>query len=41
MMILHQKKVRLINDVTSREKNDLSLGIYLTAAKLAQYRLVA
>ena len=31
----------LLNDVTSRRKPDSSLGIYLAAAKLAQYRLVA
>ena len=41
MMIMQQKKVRLVNDVTSRSNPDLNSGIYLTATKLAQYILVA
>ena len=41
MMIMQKKKVRLLNDEKSRRNRDSSLGIYLTAAKVAQYRLVA
>ena len=40
IMILQKKRMRLLNDVTSRRKPDLNLGIYLNAAKVAQYRLV-
>ena len=39
-MITKQEKVRLIHDVTSRRNPDSNLGIYLTADKVAQYRLV-
>ena len=41
MMTPHQKKVILINDETFRKNPESSLGIYLTDAKVAQYRLVA
>ena len=41
MMILNQTKAILVNDETSRRNPDSSLEIYLTAAKLSQYRLVA
>ena len=41
MIILQQKNTRLVNDETSRRNIDSNLGIYLTAAKVAQYRLVA
>ena len=41
MMVLHQKKVKLVNDVISRRDHDYSSVIYLTAAKLSQCRLVA
>ena len=34
-MILQQNKSRSENDVTTRKNPDSSLGIYLTAAKLA------
>ena len=40
MMILQKNKVRLLNDVTSRRNHDFNLGIYLTAAKVAEFRLV-
>ena len=40
MMILKQNKVRLVNDEKSRRKPDYSSGIYLTASKVLQYRLV-
>ena len=40
MMILQKKKVRLLNDEKSRRNRDSSSGIYLTAAKVVQYRLV-
>ena len=40
-MILQKKKVRLVNHVTSRRKPDYSSRIYLTDARVAQYRLVA
>ena len=40
-MILHQKKVRLVNDETYRRKPDPSSGIYLTAAKVVRYRLMS
>ena len=39
-MIMHQKKVRLEKNITTRKKPDLGLVIYLTADKLAQYILV-
>ena len=39
--ILQKKNLRLDNEVTTRKNLDLSLGIYLTAAKVAQCRLVA
>ena len=41
MTILNQKKVRLVNDETSTRNPDSSMGIYLTAAKVAQCTLVA
>ena len=41
MKILHQKKVILVNDVVTRNKPDSVLGIYLTAAKVVQCKLVA
>ena len=41
MAILNQKKVIFVNDETSMRKPDSSSGIYLTAAKVAQRRLVA
>ena len=41
MAILQKKKVILENDVTTRNSPDTSLGIYLIASKLAQFRLVA
>ena len=41
MIILHQKKARLVNDETSRRNPDSSSVIYLTADKVAQCRLVA
>ena len=41
MTILNQKKVRLVNDETSMRNPDSSMGIYLTAAKVAQCTLVA
>ena len=40
MMILNKNKVRLINDVTPRRNPDSSSGIYITADKVAQCRLV-
>ena len=39
-MILQQKMARFLNYETSRRNPDSSFGIYLTAAKVAQYRLV-
>ena len=39
--ILNQEKVILVNDGTSTRNPDSSLGIYLTASKVVQYRLVA
>ena len=39
--MLNQKKVRLVNDETSMRNPDSSSGIYLTAAKVSQFRLVA
>ena len=39
--MLQQNKMNLNNDVTTRKNPDSSPGIYLTAAKVAQYRLVA
>ena len=40
-MILQQKKVRLENDLTTSKNPDSSSVIYITAAKLAKYRIVA
>ena len=40
MEIINQKKVRLAIDENSKRKPDSSLVIYLTAAKVAQCRLV-
>ena len=40
MMTPQQKKVILVYGETSRNNPDLIYGIYLTAAKVAQYRLV-
>ena len=39
--ILHQNKLISDNDVTTRNNPDSSLGIYLTATKVAQCRLVS
>ena len=39
--ILSQKKVRLVNDETSTRNPNLSTGIYLSIAKVAQYRLAS
>ena len=39
-MIPNKKKVRLVNDETSTRKPDSGTVIYLTDAKVAQYRLV-
>ena len=41
MAILNQKKLRLVNDETSMRNPDYSLVIYLTADKVAQFRMVA
>ena len=41
MTILNQRKTRLVNYETSMRNHDLSTGIYLTDAKVAQYRLMA
>ena len=41
MTILNQKKVRLLNDETSMRNPDSSSGIYLTAVKVVQCKLVA
>ena len=42
MMILNQKKVKLANeDTTTRSNHDSTLGIYLTAFKVAQCIQVA
>ena len=41
MMILQQKKVRLVKDEISGRNPDSSSVIYLTAAKLAKCILVA
>ena len=41
MTILHQNKSRLVNDETSRRNPDSSSGIYLTAAKVDKFILVA
>ena len=38
--ILNKKKVRLLNDETSRSNPDSSSSIYLNSAKVAQYILV-
>ena len=40
MVILNKKKVILVNDETSMRNLDYSSRIYLTASKVAQYRLV-
>ena len=41
-MILMQKKIKLTNeDANTRRNPDSTSGIYLTAAKVAQYREVA
>ena len=40
MTILYQNNVILVNDETSMNNPDSSLVIYLTAAKVAQCRLV-
>ena len=40
-MILNQKKVKLVNYETFMGNPGLSTGIYLTANKVAQCRLVA
>ena len=40
-MILQKKKEILVNDGTFRRNPDYGLVIYLNAAKLAQYILVA
>ena len=40
-MILNQRKAILVNDETSIRNLDSNTGIYLTAAKVAHYRLVA
>ena len=41
MTILQQNKVRLDNDVTTRNNPESSSVIYLAADKVAQCRLVA
>ena len=41
MMIVHQKKAKLDNDVTIKNNTDSSSGIQLTASKVAQYRWMA
>ena len=41
MMILQQRKVRLVKDETSGRNPDSSSGIYPTATKLAQCILAA
>ena len=41
MTIINQKKARLVNDETSSRNPYPSTGIYLTASKVAQFRLVA
>ena len=41
MMIMHKNKVRLDNDVTTRNNPDSSSVIYLSASKVAQCRMVA
>ena len=40
MSIINQKKVILVNNETSARNPCSSSGVYLTAVKLAQYRLV-
>ena len=40
MEILQKYKALLENDVATRKNPDYSLGVYLTAAKEAQYRLI-
>ena len=40
MAIINKKRVRLLNDETYIRNPDSSSGFYLTAAKVAQYRLV-
>ena len=41
MLILNQKKVRLVNDETFTSNPDSSLVVYLTDTKVAQVRMVA
>ena len=41
MVILNKKNVILVNDEISMRNQDSSSGIYLTAANVYQYRLVA
>ena len=41
MTILQQKKVILENYVTTRKNHDSSRGVYLTAAKVTKFRLLA
>ena len=40
MTVLNQNMVRLVNDETSMRNPDSSSGIYLTAAKVVQCRLM-
>ena len=40
MTIINQKKVIFVNDETSTSNPDFSTGIYLTADKVLQFRLV-
>ena len=40
MMIPHHKKLILVNYEISKRNHDLNWGIYLTASKVAQYRLM-
>ena len=41
MTILNQKETRLVNDETSMRNPDSRTRIYLTAAKVVKFRLVA
>ena len=41
MKILNQKETRLVNDETSMRNPDSRTRIYLTAAKVVNFRLVA
>ena len=41
MVILNQKKARLVNDVTSSKNHDYTLGIYLTDGKVTKCIMVA